>query len=77
MQRTLLCRQNGSANPGVTAQRLLAPDRNVDRDVPRMINVASEAQLVYRMTEGNSCYRGGKPGSEQRICSALWGADYL
>jgi hypothetical protein len=64
-------------NPGVTAQRLLAPDRNVDREVPRIISVASETHLVYRMTEGNSCYRGGKPGVSNAFCSALWAADYL
>ena len=64
-------------NPGVTAQRLLAPDRNVDRDVPRIIRVAEENQLNYRMTEGNSCYRGGKPGVSNAFCSALWSADYL
>jgi len=64
-------------NPGVTAQRLLAPDRNVDREVPRIISVAAETHLVYRMTEGNSCYRGGKPGVSNAFCSALWAADYL
>ena len=64
-------------NPGVTAQRLLAPDLNVDREVPRIISVAGETGLVYRMTEGNSCYRGGKPGVSNAFCSALWAADYL
>ena len=29
------------------------------------------------MTEGNSCYRGGKPGVSNAFCSALWAADYL
>ena len=64
-------------NPSVTAQRLLAPDLNVDREVPRIISVAGETGLVYRMTEGNSCYRGGKPGVSNAFCSALWAADYL
>jgi hypothetical protein len=64
-------------NPGVTARRLLAPDRNLDRDVPRIVRRANESQLVYRMTEGNSCYRGGKPGVSNAFCSALWAADYL
>ena len=64
-------------NPGVTPQRLLAPDRNVDRDVPRIIRAAGENHLDYRMTEGNSCYRGGKPGVSNAFCSALWSADYL
>jgi hypothetical protein len=64
-------------NPGVTAARLLAPDRRVDQEVPRIISVAKETQLAYRMTEGNSCYRGGKPGLSNAFCSALWAADYL
>jgi hypothetical protein len=64
-------------NPGVTAQRLLAPDRKVDREMPRLIREAGETHLEYRMTEGNSCYRGGKPGVSNAFCSALWAADYL
>ncbi|MEJ2649882.1 MAG: glycosyl hydrolase family 79 C-terminal domain-containing protein [Sedimentisphaerales bacterium] len=64
-------------DPRSTVQRLLAPDRRVDRDVPRVISVAKEYNLDYRMTEGNSCYRGGKPGVSNAFCSALWGADYL
>ena len=61
----------------IRRERLLAPDGNVDREVPRIISVASETHLVYRMTEGNSCYRGGKPGVSNAFCSALWAADYL
>ena len=64
-------------NPSVTAKRLLAPDRNVDREIPSIIRVAEENHLDYRMTEGNSCYRGGKPGVSNAFCSALWSADYL
>jgi hypothetical protein len=29
------------------------------------------------MTEGNTCYRGGKPGVSDVFASALWSADYL
>ena len=64
-------------NPEVTVQRLLTPDGNLDRDVPRIVNTAKANNLVYRMTEGNSCYRGGKPGVSNAFCSALWAADYL
>ena len=64
-------------NPRVTAGRLLAPDRRVNQEVPRIIRAANEAHLAYRMTEGNSCYRGGKPGVSNAFCSALWAADYL
>ncbi len=64
-------------DPRSTVERLLAPDRRVDRDVPRIISIAEENHLVYRMTEGNSCYRGGKPGVSNAFCSSLWAADYL
>ena len=64
-------------NPRSTVERLLAPDPRVDQDVPRIINVANESRLPYRMTEGNSCYRGGKPGVSNAFCSALWAAEYL
>jgi hypothetical protein len=29
------------------------------------------------MTEGNTCYRGGKPGVSDTFAAALWAADYL
>ncbi len=31
----------------------------------------------YRMTEGNTCYRGGQAGVSNALASALWGADYI
>jgi hypothetical protein len=64
-------------NPLVTVQRLLAPTPALDRDLPRVIGAAAQTGLAYRMTEGNSCYRGGKPGVSNAFCSALWAADYL
>ena len=64
-------------SPDTTVARLLAPDPKVDRDVPRIIAAANQSHILYRMTEGNSCYRGGKPGLSNAFCSALWAADYL
>jgi hypothetical protein len=64
-------------DPRSTMARLLAPDRKLDQDVPRIISTAKETDLAYRMTEGNSCYRGGKPGVSNAFGSALWAADYL
>lgn len=63
-------------NPRTTVERLLALDSRIDRDVPRMVNAANAAHIAFRMTEGNSCYRGGKPGLSNAFCSALWAADY-
>jgi len=64
-------------DPKVTVARLLAPDPRVDRDLPRVVAAADSAGIHYRMTEGNTCYRGGKPGMSNAFCSALWSADYL
>ncbi len=64
-------------SPQSTMQRLLAPDPRVDRDAQRIMSAATQTHISYRMTEGNSCYRGGKPGVSDAFGSALWAADYL
>lgn len=64
-------------NPSVTIARLLRPDPRVRRDITRIMAAAHAAHLPYRMTEGNSCYRGGKPGMSNAFASALWAADYM
>jgi len=64
-------------DPHSTVGRLLSSDRNLDRNLPHLINLAQASHLDYRMTEGNTCYRGGKPGVSNAFCSALWAADYL
>jgi hypothetical protein len=33
--------------------------------------------VPIRMTEGNSCFRGGKPGMSDVFAASLWAADYL
>ena len=33
--------------------------------------------ITWRMTEGNTIYRGGKYGVSNVFAAALWGADYL
>jgi hypothetical protein len=38
---------------------------------------AAKMGVAYRMTEGNTVYRGGKPGLSDVFASALWAADYL
>jgi hypothetical protein len=64
-------------NPHVNIAHLLRPDPRVRRDITRIITAARTAHLPYRMTEGNSCYRGGKPGMSNAFASALWAADYM
>jgi hypothetical protein len=64
-------------SPRATVAGLLSGDARIDRDLPRIVEAAGSAGIVYRMTEGNTCYRGGKPGMSNAFCSALWAADYL
>ena len=37
---------------------------------------AAKVGARVRMTEGNTCYRGGKPGVSDVFAAALWAADY-
>ncbi len=47
------------------------------RSTKSVCDLAAANGLVYRMTEGNSCYRGGKPGMSDAFASALWAGDYM
>lgn len=64
-------------SPHTTLARLLTPDFRFEGEVKQIVAVASQSKIAYRMTEGNSCYRGGKPGLSNAFCSALWAADFL
>jgi hypothetical protein len=48
--------------------------------VQKTTNIATGAAKKVgarvRMTEGNTCYRGGKPGVSDAFAAALWAADY-
>jgi hypothetical protein len=61
----------------VTIDRLLQTDPRIDAGMSRIMPAARDAKLPFRMTEGNSCYRGGKPGVSDAFASALWGGDYV
>ena len=64
-------------DPKVTTGRLLRTDPKVGESAKATSALAEQNHLVYRMTEGNSCYRGGKPGMSDALASALWGGDYM
>jgi Glycosyl hydrolase family 79 C-terminal beta domain len=64
-------------DPRVTIERLLAPNPKIATDLRRIEATAGPNGPVYRMTEGNSCYRGGKPGMSDAFAAALWAADYM
>ena len=67
-----------ATNPDVNIPNLLKP-ATVQR-VQNTANIASAAaskmNARVRMTEGNTCYRGGKPGVSDAFAAALWSADY-
>ena len=67
-----------ATNPDVNIPNLLKP-----ATMARMQNTADLATAAagkmgarVRMTEGNTCYRGGKPGVSDVFAAALWAADY-
>lgn len=70
---------NGPAtNPDVNIPNLLAPRTMTKVQATADTATAAAAKLSarVRMTEGNTCYRGGKPGFSDVFAAALWSADY-
>ena len=71
------------SNPKGTVSFLLHHNDTVDsraRDIKaaaQKLSTAVGATIPYRMTEGNSCYQGGKPGVSDVFAASLWSADYL
>jgi len=67
-----------ATNPAVNVPALLS--RAAMERVQAMANTATAAAkamgVPVRMTEGNTCYRGGKPGVSDVFAAALWAADY-
>ncbi|HZW80282.1 MAG TPA: hypothetical protein VFF50_07415 [Candidatus Deferrimicrobiaceae bacterium] len=67
-----------ATNPDVNIPNLLKP-ATMQR-VQNTANIAGAAAgkigARVRMTEGNTCYRGGKPGVSDVFAAALWAADY-
>jgi len=64
-------------DPRVTTERLLKGNAKIAGEIQSIEAVAKAHGLVYRITEGNSCYRGGKPGMSNAFASALWAGDYM
>lgn len=64
-------------DPRVTSERLLAGNPKIPGEMEKIEAVAHAHGLVYCMTEGNSCNRGGKPGMSNAFAAALWAGDYM
>jgi hypothetical protein len=67
-----------ATNPDVNIPNLLKPAtmQNVQNTANIATAAASKIGARVRMTEGNTCYRGGKPGVSDVFAAALWSADY-
>lgn len=65
-------------DPKMTLDYLL--HRGTDPATGEFDKVAQATRTLgkpFRMTEGNSCFHGGKPGVSDTFASALWCGDYL
>ena len=67
-----------ATNPDVNIPNLLKPAtmQRVQNTANIARAAASKIGARVRMTEGNTCYRGGKPGVSDVFAAALWSADY-
>ena len=68
-----------ATNPEVNIPNLLKPATmaKVQHTADIATTAARKMGVRVRMTEGNTCYRGGKPGVSDVFAAALWAADYL
>src|ERR1017187_6490559 len=67
-----------ATNPDVNVPNLLKPATmaKVQKTADTATAAAYKMGARVRMTEGNTCYRGGKPGVSDVFAAALWSADY-
>jgi hypothetical protein len=65
------------SNPKATIERLLTTDPAAVSKAKLAREAGEALKLPYRMTEGNTCYRGGKTGFSDVFAASLWAADYL
>lgn len=64
-------------DPRMTIDYLLNQQAKFMPNVVRAVDLAREAGLPYRMSEGNTCYNAGKKGVSDTFASALWVGDFL
>jgi hypothetical protein len=67
-----------ATNPDVNIPNLLGAEEmaRVQKAADTATAAADKIGARVRMTEGNTCYRGGKPGVSDVFAAALWAADY-
>jgi len=64
-------------SPQANIENLLKSDPRIVERMDAIMPVARAHKLGFRMSEGNSCYRGGKAGMSNALAGALWGMDYM
>ncbi len=65
-------------DPNMDAAFLLSRNKRLDQQIKQAKQAVAHSEgSIFRMTEGNSCFGGGKPGVSDAFASALWGADYM
>jgi hypothetical protein len=65
------------SNPKMDIPHLLNANDDVLKDAGVVRDAAVTLHMTWRMTEGNTCYNGGKAGVSDVFAAALWSADYL
>jgi hypothetical protein len=71
------------SSPEMTIDFILSPNPRVPqlahdiRAAAARLSAGEHKNIPYRMTEGNTCYRGGKPGVSDTFAASLWAADYF
>jgi Glycosyl hydrolase family 79, N-terminal domain len=64
-------------SPDSDIPHLLQRQDDLAKQMQQLVEIGRRAQVPYRMSEGNSCYNGGKAGVSDAFASALWGADFM
>jgi hypothetical protein len=64
-------------SPDSNIAHLLLPNPDLKMQMRHLVGVGKSVHLPFRMSEGNSCYNGGKAGVSDVFASALWGADFM
>ncbi len=70
-----------ASSPDATLDQLFDPDPKLAtihlHNLPVIENAIKTAKLPFRMSEGNSCWDGGKSGVSDTLASAIWCADMM
>ncbi len=64
-------------SPQANIDNLLKRDPRIKERMDAIMPVARRQGMTFRMSEGNSCFRGGKAGMSNALAAALWGMDYM